>query len=124
MTVDGDSSLDLVLETLADRRARLVAYYVAAEDVTEINELYLAREVAAWETGIEPEQVPTETATDVLATLQEETLPRLDRIGLVAYDPGRGTVRFGDPPEQYERILRILQSVEQPERPGDGGATD
>jgi hypothetical protein len=106
--------LDLVLSVLSDRRARFICYYLLADDIAEVNELYLAREVAAWETGIEPSQVPTETTTQMLETLQDDLLPRLDTARFVTYHAGKGTVRYGNPPEQLSRLVTLCRSIEQP----------
>lgn len=113
-TDGGRVDLDELLATLSSERARFVCYYLTAEDVSEVNELFLAREVAAWETGTDPSQVTTEKATVLLEEMREDTLPRLDAVGLVSYDPGRGTVRYGDPPDQVARLVSACRAIEQP----------
>lgn len=113
-TDGGDRGLDKVLSALSSRRARFVCYYVGADDVSGVNELFLAREVAAWETGTDPARVPTEKVTQILDELQKGTLPDLDEAGMITYDRGTGTVRYGNPPDPYARLLGICQSIEQP----------
>lgn len=114
---DGGVSLDSVLTVLSRQRARFICYYLMSEDVTEVNELFLAREVAAWETGIDSSQVATEKVTTVLDELQDETFPGLDDIGLIEYDRGTGSVRYGDSPNEFERLLEVCRSIERSEPP-------
>lgn len=83
-----------------------------ADDVDVVNELFLAREVAAWETGTNPSLVPTEKVMQVLEEMQKEMLPRLDKAGLIAYDPAVGTVGFGDPPDEIMQLLHACESIE------------
>ncbi|WP_226010063.1 DUF7344 domain-containing protein [Halomicrobium salinisoli] len=129
-TDTGDArKLDRVLSVLSLRRARFVCYYVKTDHNIELNELYLAREVAAWETGTDPSQVGTEKVFAVLSELQEDLLPDLDETGLVAYDRGNGSVRYGDPPEPFAQLLGVCQSVEHPGHrwprgDADGDASD
>lgn len=117
MSNEDDPELDIVLSSLSEQRARFVCYYLMAEDISKVNELYLAREVAAWETGTEPSQVPTERVMQMLENLQDDLLPRLDEAHLVEYNSAEGTVRYGDPLEPFERIVLICQSIEQPNSP-------
>lgn len=108
------TQLELVLSALSCQRSRHVCYYLAADDIGEINDLFLAREIAAWETGITLKQVPTEKVTDILENLQNELLPRLDQSGLIIYDEGKGVVRYGSPPEPFGQILNICRSIDRP----------
>lgn len=117
MADGGEVTLDSALTVLSRRRARFICYYLMSEDVSEVNELFLAREVAAWETGTDSSQVATEKVTAVLDELQDETFPELDDIGLIEYNRGTGSVRYGDSPNQFERLLEVCRSIEQPEPP-------
>jgi hypothetical protein len=114
VTDGGKPELDVVLGALSTRRARYVCYYLNVDDVGEIDDTYLAREVASWETGVEPSRVSTERVNRVRRELQEETLPGLVNAGFVTYDKQVGTVRYSDPREAFERLLRVCQSIEQP----------
>ena len=110
-TDGGQPDLDCILSALACRRSRFVCYYLAADDVSEINELFLAREIASWETGRSPSQVSTEKALGLLEELQDDVFPSLDDAGLIEYNPQNGTVRYGDPAEPIERVLDICRSI-------------
>ena len=113
-TDGGRPDLDGVLLALTCRRSRFVCYYLAADDVSEINELFLAREVASWEVGDPPAQISTEKALGVLTELQDEVFPTLSDADLIEYDSQNGTIEYGTPPESAERILSVCQSIEQP----------
>lgn len=115
MTDGGYAGLDAILSGLSTRRARFICYYLMADDVDEINELFLAREVTAWETGTDPSMVPTEKVLQVLEEMQEETLPKLDDAGLIAYDSAVGTVRYGDPDKRVTELLHTCRSIERPD---------
>lgn len=114
ITDGGYRGLDIILSALSSRRARSVCYYLMADDVDVINELFLAREVAAWETGTNPSMVPTEKVMQVLKEMQKETFPQLDKAGLIAYDSAVGTVGFGDPPDEVMQLLHACKSIERP----------
>lgn len=110
--------LDFVLSVLSDSRARLVCYYLQSNDGTEVNELYLARKVSAWETGSDVSEVSTEKVTAVLSELQRQLLPQLHRAGLVAYAPERGTVQCEQPPERLANLLAACRAIDQPDHSG------
>lgn len=115
MSGDDEPELDCVLSVLSQRRARFICYYLMADDISGVNELFLAREVATWETGIDPSQVPTEKVMRLLEELRDDLLPRLDAADLIEYSSARGTVQYGDPPEPFSRLVTICQSIERPD---------
>lgn len=110
----GQPDLSFVLSILSRERARLVCYYLMAEDVSAVNELFLAMEVATWETGVDRSRVSTERVTCILESLRDETLPRLDEAQLIAYDTRNGTVRYDTPSEEFARLLRVCREIDQP----------
>lgn len=114
MSEESRVELDFVLSILSQKRARFVCYYLMSDNISKVNELFLAREVGAWETGVELSQVSTENVLHLLEDLQDDLLPRLDEAGLVEYNPGNGVVRYGNPPEPFARLLTVCQSFEQP----------
>lgn len=115
MPDEDEPRLDCVLSVLSQRRARFICYYLMASDISEVNELFLTMEVAAWETGIDPSQVPTEKVMYLLEELRDNLLPRLDAAELIEYNAARGTVRYGDPPELFADLVNVCQSIEQPD---------
>ena len=110
----GKPALDVALRALSSQRSRYVCYYLLADDVGEINETYLAREVASWETGVAPSRVPTEKVDRVQRELRDETLPTLDCAGFIKYDPQSGNVEYGHPSGPCERLLQVCKQIEQP----------
>jgi len=111
---DRGAELNRVLETLSSQRARHVCYYMTADDISEIDIAYLARQVAAWETGDELSQVQTETINRIAVELHHDTLPDLEKIEFLSYDSRTGTIRYRQPSETFLRLLRTCKSIERP----------
>lgn len=104
--------LDTVLRTLSSERVRFICYYVESNNTSPINVLDLAREVAAWESGIPASQIPAETVARYAITLHYTVLPKLERIGFVDYDRQKGKIQHGVPPDSVRRIIDVCRSLE------------
>lgn len=111
--LDGDSyATDVLLEAMANRRARYVLSYLdsASVDVLDLEEL--ADGVAEWE-------VEAGVATDledcrhrVAVDLHHNHLPKLADAAIVDYDPRSKMVRnWGD--ERIETCLELFEAVER-----------
>ena len=111
--VEGDGgviSLEAVLGCLLAPRRRFVLYYLQERETATVDEL--ARQVAAWERGIPPEEVDADHRRHVETALVHRHLPKLADALFVEYDERSDAVRYTEPPALLEETLRLLARLE------------
>jgi hypothetical protein len=82
---------EAIFETLRSRRRRHALHYLRrVEGAVAIREL--SRQLAAWELGKETGAVTPKERKRLYTALHQTHLPKMDRLGVVAYDRDRGTV--------------------------------
>jgi DNA-binding transcriptional ArsR family regulator len=110
---DGSLSKDLVFTMLSNARRRHVIHYLKqrGERVT-IREL--SRQVAAWENGVETDDLDYKQRKRVYTSLHQTHLPKLDDAGIVDYDRDRGTVALGTGASELEVYMEIVPEKELP----------
>jgi hypothetical protein len=102
-----------IFETLAHpRRQYLIRAIDSESEEVEIGEL--AEQVAAWELGIEPDEVSSRERKRLYTSIQQHHLPRLDEGGIVEFDPDRGVVNTTTEFEDVEMYLEIVHGNELP----------
>lgn len=74
-------------------------------EVGESTRSDLSRLVAAWENGIQPNEVTSVQRKRVYTALHQTHLPRLDECGVVSYDCDRGTTAATDRLDVFEPYL-------------------
>lgn len=106
----GASSLDEILRILGNRRRRALFYYLQEHEVATVDE------VAAHLAAQEPETPAGEGNVDhgerIKLELVHTALPKLAASHFIDYDSRSGTVRYVDPPEHLQLILRVLARFE------------
>lgn len=102
--------VDDVLNALADRRRRLVLYYLRDEGTAGIDEV--ADHVAAAEEDVPVDGVTDEQRARVKTSLVHAHLPQLVDAGLVEYDRRTGVIRYAHPPTLLEKLLGVLGEIE------------
>ena len=106
----GESYLDRILRALSHPRRRLLLYYLRENDPVDIEDA--AAQIAAWERGETPDDVPEEAKGNVLTSLYHGHVPKLTKRGIVDYDQRSGAIRFQDPPEELETLLELARSID------------
>jgi DNA-binding transcriptional ArsR family regulator len=95
---------DVVFSVLSNRRRRQVLRYLrTCESTVEVRDL--ARQVAAWENDLSPDELTYQQRKRVYTSLHQTHLPKLDESGFVTYDRDRGTVTYEPLAETLEPYL-------------------
>lgn len=111
-------ALDEVFSLLADRRRRYALYHLRERAGTGDREVSvglrdLAREVAAFEQGTDPEQVLEDEYERVYLGLQHNHVPRLADAGVVEYDREQSTVAVVEVDEPLSACLELARDFER-----------
>jgi hypothetical protein len=88
----GDVSKNDIFDLLSHYRRRLLVHALkSSPSHTEIGEL--AEQIAAWELGIDREELSSKERKRLYTSIQQQHLPRMAEAGFVEFDPDRGTVK-------------------------------
>ena len=101
----GDLDEGTIHDVLRNDRRRLVIESLRESDGSA-DVGALARSIAARETGTEPP--PTNKRQSVYVSLHQTHLPKLDSLGIVAYDPNDGAVELQDRVEEIEVYMEVV----------------
>lgn len=110
---DGSGAVDreTVFDILSNRRRRYVLYFLKGrEDPTKLREL--SERIAAWENACEPERVTSKERKRVYTALHQSHLPKMDRAGVVDYDPDRGTIELTEATSRFDVYLEVVPRTE------------
>lgn len=88
-TIDTDE----IFEILRNGRRRVVLQYLQ-NNGQESTLRELTREVAARENGVEPAEITSKQRMRAYTGLRQSHLPKMDRAGVIDFDPDRGTVEL------------------------------
>nr|WP_231736988.1 hypothetical protein [Halobacterium sp. CBA1126] len=112
LSVDAPTE-DELFDVLSNRRRRYAVHALEATDsAAEIGDV--AEQVAAWEYGVDVEQVSYEERKRVYTALQQSHLPMMDDAGVVDFDKNRGTVEPTDALDDVEVYMDVVQGNEIP----------
>jgi hypothetical protein len=92
-----------IYDILANRRRRATLEYLSVERATGLHELSAA--VATHESGQSP--APRALRESVYSSLHQTHLPKLDDLGVVAYDREARSVTLCDRARDVDRYLRV-----------------
>lgn len=106
----GVTTLEAIFGCLLDPRRRFVLYYLQDHETTTVDEL--ARQVAAWETGVPLEEVDADRHRRIVTELVHTHLPKLAEALFIEYDHRSGSVRYTEPPALLDEVLRLLAQLE------------
>lgn len=104
---------DELFELLANQRRRHIMHTLMRED-ERINIGTLSQEIAAWEDGLEFEEVSSTDRKRVYTALQQSHLPKLDKAGVVEFDRDRGTIEPTPTLQNVEIYMDIVRGREIP----------
>lgn len=104
---------DELFELLANQRRRHIMHTLMREGETvDIGEL--SQRIAAWEDGLEFEEVSSTDRKRVYTALQQSHLPKLDKAGVVEFDRDRGVVEPTSTLEDVEIYMDVVRGREIP----------
>lgn len=104
---------DELFDVLANRRRRYAVHALEDEDSSvELGDV--AEQVAAWEYGVDVEQVSYEERKRVYTALQQSHFPMMDDAGVVDFDKNRGTVEPTESLDDVEVYMDVVQGHEIP----------
>lgn len=110
-TSDTELTQDDVFEILSSPRRRYLLYVLRQHDEpVELTEL--AEHVAAWENGVEPDELTTQERKRVYVSLYQTHVPKLDDAGIVDYDPDSGLVALTQRARRIDGYLEDDESIE------------
>ena len=100
-----------IFEVLRNQRRRYALHYLKqVEEPVELGDL--AQQVAAWEYETTPEEVTPEQRKRVYTTLQQTHLPKMDEVGILAFDSDAGIISPTDKTAQISIYLEIVPGSE------------
>ena len=100
-------SKDDVFDVLSNHRRRYVLHSLKqGEQATSIGDL--AEQVAAWENGVSRADLSAAERKRVYTALQQFHLPKMDSMGIVAFDDARGTVSLTAAAESLDVYLDVV----------------
>lgn len=106
----GTTAINDVLGVLANPRRRIIFYYLQEHEVASVEEL--ARYIAAQTVEAPNQEVEEHHVERITLDLVHNTLPKLTESQFIEYDPTSRTVRYSQPPELLEAVLRFLTRFE------------
>lgn len=81
-----------VFSVLSNRRRRYTLHYLLQRDEVATDLGTLSKQIAAWENGVELQEVTYDQRRNVYTALKQSHLPTLQSAGLVEYDDSRGEI--------------------------------
>lgn len=106
----GGDPLIRILRALADKRSRLVCYYVVDNEPCNIEAC--AERVAARETDLDPTDTAEGTHQRIKADLYHTHLPKLDELGIIEYDERSGDLRCQHHAPHFKELLDVIRKLE------------
>ncbi|SDM76527.1 hypothetical protein SAMN04487949_2534 [Halogranum gelatinilyticum] len=104
---------EVVFDMLSSQRRRHTLHYLLQHDrPVELREL--SRQVAAWENGIEPVEVTSDQRKNVYTALRQAHLPRMDRAGIVDFDPNRAEIELREEASDLQLYLEVIPGNDIP----------
>ena len=104
---------DELFELLSNRRRRYIIHtLVRADETVDIGDL--SQRIAAWEEGLEFEEVTSNDRKRVYTAVQQTHLPKLDSTGVVEFDRDRGLVEPTPALEDVEIYMDVVRGREIP----------
>lgn len=106
----GVSTLDDALAVLANPKRRIVLYYLQEHEFATVEDL--SCQVAAWETGAEPDEVPSDAFERATAELVHTHLPKMAIALFIEFDDRSLIVRYTEPSLILDNVLRVVKKLD------------
>lgn len=108
---------EVVFSVLSNRRRRFALHALCQHGGDAADLGWLAKRVAAWEAGVSPAEVDSDTRKSCYVSLQQSHLPKVDEADIVSFDKRAGVVR---PTPAAEELDIYFDIVTEPEIPWHG----
>lgn len=95
-----------VFDVLSNRRRRYALYALLRDETATIGSL--AEQIAAWENDCGISEVTSAERKRVYTALQQSHLPKLERTGLVEFDPESGRIHPTDAVDDMDIYLEVV----------------
>ncbi len=95
-----------VFDILSNRRRRYALYALLRDETATIGSL--ADQIAAWENECNIGDVTSAERKRVYTALQQSHLPKLERTGLISFDPDSGRVEPTEAVEELDIYLEVV----------------
>jgi DNA-binding transcriptional ArsR family regulator len=104
---DPSLSTETIFETLSNRRRRYALHYLkrVGEPVTIRD---LSEQLAAWENDVDRSRVRPKQRKRLYTALHQTHLPKMDELGVVAYDRDRGVVALTAAIEEFDIYFDLV----------------
>ena len=106
--------LDQVFGILKNQRRRYVLKFLKDSDEEEVSLSDVAEQIAAWENDKEVRQISSKERKRVYVGLYQCHLPKMDGMGIVAFNKPRGLIGLG---ENSEPLFKYIDTDDEPEEP-------
>lgn len=110
---DGHLSRDTIFSTLSNQRRRYVIHYLK-QHPEQVRIRDLAEQIAAWENGIEINELTYKQRKRVYTSLHQTHLPKMDDCGIVEYDRDRGHITLTPTSAELDVYLEVVPKDELP----------
>ena len=112
-TAEPTLSRDDAFETLSNQRRRFVLHFLQDADGTAALS-DLAEQVAAWENDTEVAAISASERKTVYTSLQQFHLPKMDDLGVVAFDRREGEVALTEAADRLDIYLEVVDRYDVP----------
>jgi DNA-binding transcriptional ArsR family regulator len=111
---NGHVDEDALFEVLSNRRRRYALHYLMQVEGETVDLGDISTQVAAWENGIDPDDLGYRDRKAVHTSLYQYHVPKLDDAGIVEYDSQRGVVRPTGRDEAFDVYLETVAGRDIP----------
>lgn len=108
----GAEEIDKLFDIMSNSRRREVLHYLKQGDRTSVEISEISRQLAAWECGIEPEQVSYNDRHSIHTSLRQFHLPKMEEGGLVELNDQGTCVTLTDTAGQMDIYVETVSEDE------------
>jgi DNA-binding transcriptional ArsR family regulator len=112
-TPESELSKDTIFSMLSNQRRRHVLHYLK-RNTGPATIRDLAEQIAAWENGIDIQELSYKQRKRVYTSLHQTHLPKLDDCGIVEYNRDRGVVTLTDRVSELNVYLEVVPKNDIP----------
>lgn len=105
---------EVAFDVLSSQRRRYVLHHLLGDEAGESELRDLTTQIAAWENDTDPQSVTSKQRMRVYTALRQSHLPKMDREGVVEFDPVSGDVELTEEAQQLEVYLDVVPHDEIP----------
>lgn len=104
--------IDELFDIMSNSRRRAVFHYLKQGDGVDVEISELSRELAAWECGIDPEQVTYDDRHSIHTSLRQFHLPKMEEGGLVEFNDQGTRVTLTEDADRMDLYVEAVSEGE------------